>query len=67
MKMIRLKPLFARKPNPEGFSPIHLALLKNPTEMVRQLLQDGDLVRVKRRKGNTPLHATNGHLEILHM
>ncbi|XP_030955403.1 ankyrin repeat-containing protein BDA1-like [Quercus lobata] len=57
MEMVRLKPSFARKPNPNGYSPIHLALQKGHTQMVRWLLQvDGDLVRVKGKEGRTPLH-----------
>uniref|UniRef100_A0A2N9HHP4 Uncharacterized protein n=1 Tax=Fagus sylvatica TaxID=28930 RepID=A0A2N9HHP4_FAGSY len=57
MEMMRLKPSFARKPNPDGYSPIHLALQNWKTQMVRRLLRhDGDLVRVKGREGMTPLH-----------
>ncbi|XP_075646268.1 uncharacterized protein LOC142617348 isoform X2 [Castanea sativa] len=52
-----LKPSFARKLDPEGFSPIHLALKNGHIELVRQLLQlDGDLVRVKGKGRLTPLH-----------
>ncbi len=63
LEMMGLKPSFARKPNPEGFSPIHLALQNGNTEMVRRLLQvDGDLVNVKGKERITPLHyvATTG-------
>ena len=57
MEMMRLKPSFARKPNPNGYSPIHLALQNENTQMVCRLLQvDGDLVRVKGKEGRTPLH-----------
>ncbi|KAK7857354.1 ankyrin repeat-containing protein bda1 [Quercus suber] len=57
MEMMRLKPTFARKPDLNGYSPIHLALQGKHTQMVRQLLQvDGDLVRVKGKEGRTPLH-----------
>ena len=57
MEMMRLKPSFSRKPNPDGLSPIHLALQGGHTLMVRRLLQvDADLVRVKGREGRTPLH-----------
>ena len=57
MEIMGLKPSFARKPNLEGFSPIHLALKNNHIKVVRQLLQvDRGLVRVKGREGITPLH-----------
>ena len=57
MEMMRLKPSFARKPDLNGYSPIHLALQGGHTQMVRRLLQvDGDLVRVKGKEGRTPLH-----------
>jgi ankyrin repeat protein len=39
MEMMRLKPSFARKPNPDGFSPIHLALQNEEINMVHRLLQ----------------------------
>ena len=54
---MRLKPSFARKPSPNGYSPIHLALQNGHAQMVYRLLQvDGDLVRVKGKEGRTPLH-----------
>ena len=57
MEMMRLKPSFARKLDPDGWSPMHLALEKGNTEMVRWLLQvDRELVRVKGKKCVTPLH-----------
>ncbi|XP_030955472.1 ankyrin repeat-containing protein BDA1-like isoform X2 [Quercus lobata] len=57
IEMMRLKPSFARKPDLNGYSPIHLALQGGHTQMVRRLLQvDGDLVRVKGKEGRTPLH-----------
>ena len=57
MEMMRLKPSFARKLNLNGYSPIHLALQEGHTQMVHRFLQvDGDLVRVKRKEGRTPLH-----------
>ena len=57
MEMIGLKPSFAYKLNPEGLSPIHLALQKKKIQLVKRLLQfDGDLVRVKGRNQETPLH-----------
>ncbi|KAK7857350.1 ankyrin repeat-containing protein bda1 [Quercus suber] len=72
MEMMRLKPSFARKPDLNGYSPIHLALQEGHTQMVRWLLQvDGDLVRVKGNEGRTPLHdvaaaaATEQQLDLL--
>ena len=69
LEMMGLKPSFARKLNPDGFSPIHLALQKGHTKMVRRLLQvDGDLVSVKGRECITPLHyiaATDDQLDLL--
>ena len=66
---MNLKPSFARKLNPNGFSPIHLALQNGHIELVCQLLQlDGDLVRVKGRERLTPLHYVVGsgeHLDLL--
>ena len=68
MEMMRLKPSFARKPDPNGYSPIHLALQEGHTQMVHRLLQvDGDLVRVKAKEGMTLLHyaAKTEHLDLL--
>ena len=72
MEMMRLKPSFARKPNRNGYSPIHLALQNGHTKMVCRLLHiDGDLVRVKGKMGITPLHevaaaaATEQQLDLL--
>ena len=57
MEMMRLKPSLVSKPNPDGFSPLHLALQREQIEMVRRLLQvDGDLVRMKAKEGMTLLH-----------
>ena len=57
LEMLRLKPSFARKPNPNGFSPIHLALQNGQYNMVHWLVNiDNDLVRVKGRESITPLH-----------
>ena len=64
-----LKPSFAWKLDPNGFSPIHLALQNGHIELVRRLLQlDGDLVRVKGREQLTPLHyvvESGEHLNLL--
>ena len=72
MEMMRLKPSFARKLNLNGYSPIHLALQEGHTQMAHRLLQvDGDLVRVRGKKGRTPLHdvaaaaATEQQLDLL--
>ncbi|KAL0000216.1 hypothetical protein SO802_019818 [Lithocarpus litseifolius] len=69
MEMMGLKPSFARKLNPDGFSPIHLALQNGHIELVHRLLQfDGDLVRVKGRECITPLHhvvANGDNLDLL--
>ena len=54
-EMMGLKPSFAWKLNPNGFSPIHLALQNRHIELVQRLLQfDGDLVHVKGRERLTP-------------
>ncbi|XP_030938333.1 ankyrin repeat-containing protein BDA1-like [Quercus lobata] len=69
MEIMRLKPSFARKPNPNGFSPIDLALQNGHSEMVHQLLHvDQDLVRVRGRGNMTPLHHAakrNDQLDLL--
>ena len=53
---MRLKTSFAWKPNPDGFSPIHLALLNGETKMVLWLLKvNGNLVHVQGWEGMTPL------------
>ena len=69
IEMMKLKPSFISKPNPDGHNPIHLALLNGHTEMVCQLLQhNAYLVRVKGRECMTPLHyaaTTNDHLALL--
>ena len=69
MEMMRLKPSLVSKPNPDGFSPLHLALQREQIEMVRRLLQvDGDLVRMKAKEGMTLLHyaiITYDHLDLL--
>ena len=59
IEMMKLRPSFISKPNPDGHTPICLALRNGHTEMVRQLLQhNADLVRVKGRECMTPLHYT---------
>ena len=50
-------PSFAWKLNPDGFSPIHLALKNGHIELVRQLLEiDWDLAHVKGKECIPPLH-----------
>ncbi|KAI7989377.1 Ankyrin repeat-containing protein BDA1 [Camellia lanceoleosa] len=52
-----LKPSFGKKLNPEGLSPLHLALQNKHSETVRRLVKfDSELIRVKGREGLTPLH-----------
>ncbi|KAK9199102.1 hypothetical protein WN944_014289 [Citrus x changshan-huyou] len=68
MEIIRLKPSFAKKPNQDGFSPMHLALQNGQTQTVLQLIDtDPELVRVKGREGITPLHhaSADGDLYLL--
>ncbi|ESR55705.1 hypothetical protein CICLE_v10019837mg [Citrus x clementina] len=56
LEIMRLKPSFARKQNQYGFSPLHLALQKKDTQMVRRLIDvDRNLVRVQGREGNVDL------------
>ncbi|XVF83556.1 hypothetical protein PTKIN_Ptkin16aG0498500 [Pterospermum kingtungense] len=57
MEIMSLKPSFARKLNPEGLSPIHLAVEKGNKELVLNLMENAkDLVRVKGKKAETLLH-----------
>ena len=68
MEVMRLKRSFARKPNPDGFSPIDLALQNGHIEMVHQLLHvDQDLVRVRGRENMTPLHHVAKRNDQLHL
>ncbi|GAU30437.1 hypothetical protein TSUD_392500 [Trifolium subterraneum] len=56
-EIMLLKPSFAWKLNPQGFSPIHLAMHNHQMMMVYRLVNlNKDLVRVQRREGITPLH-----------
>ncbi|OWM86389.1 hypothetical protein CDL15_Pgr021475 [Punica granatum] len=55
-----LKPSFARKLNPEGHTPMHLALLHREWKIVRALMRlDPELIRVKGKGGRTPLHVAS--------
>ncbi|KAJ8760704.1 hypothetical protein K2173_017750 [Erythroxylum novogranatense] len=57
LEIMRLKPSFARKLNPDGLCPIHLALQRSHFQLVRMLIAlDSDLVRLRGREGKTPLH-----------
>jgi ankyrin repeat protein len=57
IEIMNLKPSFALKLNPQGFSPIHLAMQNNKKRMVYHFVSiNKDLVRVKGREGITPLH-----------
>lgn len=57
MELTTIKPSFARKLNPEGFSPMHLALRHRHIQTVRALMTvDTKLIRVKGRYRVTPLH-----------
>ncbi|KAL7167069.1 hypothetical protein ACSBR2_037690 [Camellia fascicularis] len=57
LEMMNLKPSFGRKLNPDGLSPLHLALQNRHFETVRQLISfDKELIRVKGRESITPLH-----------
>ncbi|KAE8713911.1 putative Ankyrin repeat-containing protein [Hibiscus syriacus] len=68
MEMMNLKPSFAKKLNPNGFSPMHMALRTEQTKLVLRLLKtDKDLVRVKGWEGMTPFHyvVTTGNSRLL--
>ncbi|KAB2010584.1 hypothetical protein ES319_D10G249200v1 [Gossypium barbadense] len=57
MEMMKLKPSFARKLNQQYLSPLHLAVRKEHRRMVLRFLEiDKNLIRVKGKNGNTPLH-----------
>ncbi|KAG5536784.1 hypothetical protein RHGRI_024272 [Rhododendron griersonianum] len=57
VEVLRLKPSFGRKLNPDGLSSLHLALINHKFRTVRQLIKlDKELIRVKGKQGGTPLH-----------
>jgi ankyrin repeat protein len=57
MEMMILKPSFARKLNPNGFTPLLLAMHNNHTQLVCDLLAvHKDLVCAQGRGGMNPLH-----------
>ena len=62
MELMKLKPSFSRKLNPDGFSPIHLALQNGHGELVCRLLEiDGKLFTCQRKGRYHPfaLHSSN--------
>ncbi|KAF7130812.1 hypothetical protein RHSIM_Rhsim10G0025900 [Rhododendron simsii] len=69
VEIMNLKPSLSRKLNPNGLSPLHLALLNEHFETVKALVElDKDLIRVKGREKLTPLqHAaeTDDRVDIL--
>ncbi|GMN30926.1 hypothetical protein TIFTF001_003034 [Ficus carica] len=62
LELMRLKPSFAKKLNPTGFSPVHLALQEGHTGTVLRLFDaDKELIRVQGKGGRTPLHHVAEH------
>ncbi|KAI3468693.1 hypothetical protein Pfo_025356 [Paulownia fortunei] len=54
---MNLMPSLGKKLNPEGLSPLHVALKENKTHTAEALVRiDKQLVRVKGKEGLTPLH-----------
>jgi ankyrin repeat protein len=67
-EIMMLKPSFAWKLNPQGFSPIHVAMQHNQTMMVYRFVNlNKDLVRVQGRESMTPLHFASqiGEVDLL--
>ncbi|WJX87938.1 hypothetical protein P8452_70072 [Trifolium repens] len=66
-EIMNWKPSFALKLNPEGLSPIHLAI-QNKRMMLCFVGMNKDLVRVKGKGGRTPLHLASeiGDVDILY-
>ncbi|KAG5536787.1 hypothetical protein RHGRI_024275 [Rhododendron griersonianum] len=57
VEILRLKPSFGRKLNPDGLSSLHLALINHKFRTVKRLIKlDKELIRVKGKQGETPLH-----------
>ncbi|PIN12266.1 26S proteasome regulatory complex, subunit PSMD10 [Handroanthus impetiginosus] len=72
LEILNLMPSFGKKLNPEGLSPLHLALDNREVTTARSLVRmDKQLVRVKGKEGLTPLHfaaknaSNHDELEIL--
>ncbi|KAC0514412.1 hypothetical protein FH972_027107 [Carpinus fangiana] len=65
MEIVRLKPLFAKKLNQHGFTPIHVALQNNKDQVVLELLDvDENLVRVQEREDITIRKETVLHIAL---
>jgi ankyrin repeat protein len=67
-EIMMLKSSFAWKLNPQGFSPIHVAMQNNQTMMVYRFVNlNKDLVRVQGRESMTPLHFASqiGEVDLL--
>ncbi|PPD77521.1 hypothetical protein GOBAR_DD25558 [Gossypium barbadense] len=57
VEMMNLKPSFATKLNPDGFTPMHIALHNHRDQLLFELLKiNQELVLVKVKKGMTLLH-----------
>ncbi|KAG5527305.1 hypothetical protein RHGRI_028262 [Rhododendron griersonianum] len=69
IEIMNLKPTLGRKLNPDGLSPVHLALLNGHSQTAKGLVKlDKDLVRVKGRERLTPLQyaaETDDRVDIL--
>jgi ankyrin repeat protein len=68
IEIMNWKPSFALKLNPEGLSPIHLAIQLQNKRMVMWFVEmNKELVRVKGKGGCTPLHLASqiGDVDIL--
>jgi len=65
IEIMNLKPSFALKLNPQGFSPTHVAIQQNHKRMVFSFVgMNNNLVRVKGREGWTPLHFASHNEEV---
>ncbi|KAF7130513.1 hypothetical protein RHSIM_Rhsim10G0025700 [Rhododendron simsii] len=69
IEIMNLRPSRGRKLNPDGLSPVHLALLNGHSETAKGLVElDKDLVRVRGRERLTPLQyaaETDDRVDIL--
>ncbi|XP_058184889.1 ankyrin repeat-containing protein BDA1-like isoform X2 [Rhododendron vialii] len=69
IEIMNLRPSLGRKLNPDGLSPVHLALLNGHSETAKALIKlDKDLVRVRGRERLTPLQyaaETDDRVDIL--
>ncbi|KAK1394930.1 PGG domain-containing protein [Heracleum sosnowskyi] len=68
VEMMRLKPSFARKLNPDGFTPIHLAVQCDHDGLAICMIDiDRELVRAQGTESNTPLHcvAEKGNVDLV--